>query len=639
MGVKRRPARESRTIDDVFVREVQRRLEADKPVRRTLPDGGRLHIDRPLPFLAVYRRPPRDPDQGTDRLVTTEASYLVFSGSAGRAEELTRLLRGVVPALAKRNGACLVLGLWSGEATATPELSRGDATPAFRLFAPAREDLGGFLDHVGSLLSRIRIRGQRARVETTRHRWPRRGRLPALELDDAATVDLLGLEVGPIFRDAATGEVYPLLLRELRRALSGALRRAFFEYARTQTLHGATHYHMLGRRAVVKAVWQVDQGLARIADSFDVLLQVTPVNVTEAWRDFERGRFGRAPVFHYRPSPVDPLLLKRKLYEVPLERVEDPALSLIFRQKLDELDRQITLLQDINTPRFVHGSLQLFGDVDADLVSLATELLDALPPRSREDSRNGRLDAAAFADVARAEVAFYRHQWPDVSIDVQIRDDVGSGLMVSRGTLLIGTRSSIPKARAEALLQHEVGTHLLTYFNGRAQPFRQLYSGLAGYEAMQEGLAVLAEYLVGGLSRPRLRLLAARVIATQHMVRGGSFVDTFNLLNAEYGFSRPTAFTVAMRIFRGAGLTKDVVYLRGLRDVLAYLRSGGDLQPLFMGKIAVEHVPVINELRWRGVLRASPLTPRYLEREDVRVRLAAVRKGLGVLDLVRRSHQ
>mgnify|MGYP006206793197 CR=1 FL=1 len=36
---------------------------------------------------------------------------------------------------------------------------------------------------------------------------------------------LLGLEVPPIYRDPVSGEVYPLLLRRLRRALSKALRR------------------------------------------------------------------------------------------------------------------------------------------------------------------------------------------------------------------------------------------------------------------------------------------------------------------------------------------------------------------------------------------------------------------------------
>ncbi|TFH66327.1 MAG: flavohemoglobin expression-modulating QEGLA motif protein [Gemmatimonadales bacterium] len=456
----------------------------------------------------------------------------------------------------------------------------------------------------------------------------------------AMNYSVLGLEVDPVYRDPTTGDVYPLLLRELHRELSRAFRRAFFEFARKRAGQATKHFHMLGRQAVVKAVWGVDRGLATVADSFDMLLQLTPVNAAEAWRGFQRSRYQRAPVFRYRPLPVDPLILKRKLYGVPLERVEDPALESIFSEKLDELDRQITLMLDLNTERFVHGSIQLFGKPDGALLDLAHEILDRFPPRTRESSRNAtRLDAADFARLAREELGFYQQQWPEVRAEVEVRADIASGLMVSRGKLLIGSGSQIPKARVDALLQHEVGTHLVTYYNGRAQPFRQLYSGLAGYEALQEGLAVLSEYLVGGLSRPRLRLLAARVITAQLMIDGATFVDTFRQLNKGYGFEQKTAFTLAMRIYRGGGLTKDAIYLRGLREVLSYLKAGGKLEPLYVGKIALVHVPVIDELRWRGVLRQSPLVPRYLQRPDTAGRLEGLRRGANILDLTQKGQQ
>jgi hypothetical protein len=115
---------------------------------------------------------------------------------------------------------------------------------------------------------------------------------------------------------------------------------------------------------------------------------------------------------------------------------------------------------------------------------------------------------------------------------------------------------------------------VLTYFNGRAQPFRQLYSGLAGYEELQEGLAVLSEYLAGGFSRPRLRLLAARVIAVRRLIEGASFLETFRELDRQYEFSRYTAFTVTMRVYRAGGLTKDACYFKGLLRLLeALLRA------------------------------------------------------------------
>ena len=44
-------------ISDSLVKSVCRRLRRNLRVRRTLPGNGRLHIDRQLPFLCVYRRP------------------------------------------------------------------------------------------------------------------------------------------------------------------------------------------------------------------------------------------------------------------------------------------------------------------------------------------------------------------------------------------------------------------------------------------------------------------------------------------------------------------------------------------------------------------------------------------------------
>ena len=394
------------------------------------------------------------------------------------------------------------------------------------------------------------------------------------------------------------GELYPLILRALRRGLSLALRRTFYEFMRKHTTHRPRHYQVLGRRAVVKAVWEVDRQLAEVSESFDFLLAVTPTNAEQAWRDFERNRYAVTPAFQYRPLPADPLALKRRLYSTPIERVEDPALSLLLRQKQDELDRQITMLIDANTRRFVHGSLQLYGGVEDDLKELADQLIERLPPRTREDSKSGHVDAVVFAKRAEEEIAYYRQRWPDLDARVHLREDLGGSLMVSRGSLLVGRQARIPASRVEPLLQHEIGTHVVTYHNGRAQPFRQLCSGLAAYEAFQEGLAVLAEFLVGGLSRPRLRLLAARVIAIRHMIAGATFVDTYRELDGRYGFDRRTAFTVTMRTFRGGGLTKDAVYLRGLCQILKYLSDDGEFGPLLVGKIASDHISIVRELQW-----------------------------------------
>jgi len=428
------------------------------------------------------------------------------------------------------------------------------------------------------------------------------------------------------------------VLRDMRRSLTLALRRTFFEFAAEHTTHQPPHFHAMGRRAVVKAVLDSDRHLADVSKRFDLLLMITPLNGEAAWHEFKRNRYGREPGFHYRPLPADPVVLKRAVFRAPVERIEDPALARVFREKQAELDRQVTMLQDRNTPHFLQASIQLFGDVEDALHDLALDILAEIQPRSREAAAGRRLSPSEFADRAREEIRSLRRRLPSLDAKVEIRSDI-AGLMVSRGNLLISQRTAIPAGRVEAVLQHEVGTHVLTYHNGKAQRLRLLAMGLAGYDELQEGLAVLAEYLVGGLSRPRLRLLAGRVVAARCLLDGASFLETFLALHRTHGFAKDISFSVAMRTHRGGGLTKDALYLRGLRQILAYLHQGGELEPLWVGKIAAHHIPIVRELQWRGVIQPAPLTPRYLEQPGPRARLEQLRQGVSVLDLCKRSRR
>src|SRR4029078_9387992 len=102
-----------------------------------------------------------------------------------------------------------------------------------------------------------------------------------------------------------------------------------------------------------------------------------------------------------------------------------------------------------------------------------------------------------------------------------------SELMVSFARLLIPEAAAIRADRVEPLLHHEVGTHVVTYQNGARQPLTLLALGLPGCDETQEALAVLAEYVVGGLDPRRLRVLAARVVAVDRMLDGAGFLEIF----------------------------------------------------------------------------------------------------------------
>jgi uncharacterized protein (TIGR02421 family) len=199
---------------------------------------------------------------------------------------------------------------------------------------------------------------------------------------------------------------------------------------------------------------------------------------------------------------------------------------------------------------------------------------------------------------------------------------------------MIGADTVMPRRRLDALLAHEVGVHLLTYFNGSAQGLTIFRSGLAGYEGVQEGLGVFAEWASGGLTRTRLRLLAGRVVAVDAMQRGATFIDVHRTLTRDHGFSSPGAFGIAARVFRSGGLAKDAIYLQGFRAVMEIVAQGASLAPFWLGKIAVAHVPAIEELLQRGLVQAPRFTPLFLTEKGAGEKIAALHGSTGLSAIV-----
>jgi uncharacterized protein (TIGR02421 family) len=373
----------------------------------------------------------------------------------------------------------------------------------------------------------------------------------------------------------------------------------------------------------------IDVRLTEIERSLDLLLNVTPLNAAEAWTDFERSDFGTAPTLRLRPLEFDPDLVRRDLYNLEIEAVTDPALHTLFRAKRDEIARQVTALEDRDTSRFVYGSLQLYGAVAAPLVRSAEELLAIIPPQAPSSQT---VTASAFADAARAEMDRYREEYPDFPANLDVRADV-SDLMVSFGRLLIPETAAFRADRVEPLLHHEIGTHVVTFLNGARQPLTLLTIGLPGYDETQEGLAVLAEYLTGGLDPRRLRVLAARVIAVEKMLDGQGFLEIFECLRSDYSIPTRTAWSIATRVVVGGGSAKDAIYLRGIARILDALADGSTLDTLLVGKLALDHIPLVQDLLDRGVLQPAWVRPRWLDVPGAQERLDRLRAGATVIDL------
>lgn len=574
-------------------------IKAKEPFHVQIPDVGKLVFSKIVPCIFIYRPQVGAKDKMLSNLAKSQlASIIIQQNNA----DVVTLLRKIAGAIQEQFGSCLFVEVWSGLPDQTTDVS---ILVGQKGILPLAEYMHKNLQtEAQDIVSEIQ------KLKELPHP-PGCDRILSLKESLDKSIYLIGMSVRKSYQ-LSNGDYLPILLRHYRESLGKILLRVFFEYVRLFTDQNPATFRFNLRKEITPNVFDIDKALTTESQRFDFLLLVTPVNVPEAWESFRKSRFSKTPVFQYRPMPIDPDLVKRNLYNLRIEDIYDPTIAYLFRDKRRELDEMMSMLADRNTEDFMHGSLQVFGNVSDNLLQIAQSILTVIAHNTVPTSRaEKKINAKEFAQLAREEIAYLSSQAPDFHTTVRVRSDI-SGVMVNRGVLNIGADYQISPERAPALIQHEVGTHIATYFNGKAQPLQLFSLGVPGYEQLQEGLAVFAEYLIGGLSNQRLRILAGRVIAVRNMLMGHSFMDTFALLMEDYLFGEEMSFNITMRVYRGGGLTKDALYLQGLIELISYIKKGQDLKLLTVGKIREDYIPIIQDLIQRGYMNMPVITPRYL---------------------------
>ena len=145
---------------------------------------------------------------------------------------------------------------------------------------------------------------------------------------------------------------------------------------------------------------------------------------------------------------------------------------------------------------------------------------------------------------------------------------------------------------------------MLTTVNGQAQPLDMFVLGFAGYTRTQEGLAAYnVESQHPELFHRPARFWSRNAIAVD-TARTASFREVFEYMK-ELRFNDHFSFGVAAKVKRGlidtsqhGGFTKDYVYLAGRRDVINHVATGGKLSDLYIGKILLSDLPLLQDQAW-----------------------------------------
>jgi hypothetical protein len=288
----------------------------------------------------------------------------------------------------------------------------------------------------------------------------------------------------------------------------------------------------------------------------------------------------------------------------------------LYRDKLDELELDLMLLDALGRPRSVrtlaarrYGTGSRAVPTEHGEVALATcarVLLDRVEPLSEPKEVPADGSADSLGNLVRALAT-------SIGLDIEVRVEprLASGAAAGEHTVFLASRR-FGRVEAERLAIHEVLGHLVAAHNGRKQALRIFEWGTADSFADQEGVSLYLEAKHGVMDAVRMRVLAGRVVATDMMHGGASFSDTAYTLRRAERFSPAEAIGIAERAYRGGGVARDAAYLWGYLRVHLAIGSGAvTLDELRAGRLSVSAVPAMRALAAAGYGSTALLRPNF----------------------------
>jgi uncharacterized protein (TIGR02421 family) len=417
---------------------------------------------------------------------------------------------------------------------------------------------------------------------------------------------VLATEIKKVYCDELTGDIYPKIIKELQQQLKIAIlnNANMFSQKLGNWRHNSS-LKLLGKN-VDDNLLKVDKRLHSLLKNFELLATVNPSNTVVEKNKFFKNKFTKTPVFNYNPVKVNAYSLKQDLLSLPIQDIQDISIRSLYESVVNSYFDKIDMVRTLNSPKFLYNSLRYFGRPSKTDLQNASYLL-LLPDIPGEAKKEPVYDAVKAMQVFKTALDEY-----GIKAKIELSNMVISQVMVlnSKRTIYFQPKATFKRKELQALIEHEIGIHMVTTMNSNIQQLKLFNVGLPVNTLTQEGLAILAEYLSGNLTLRRLKKFALRALVVDMMCSGADFIESFNVLRNEYDLDPNEAFNLTTRIFRGGGFTKDYLYLAGFVKVLRFWEDHHDLSPLLVGKTSLQYYSTIEEMIGREMV--TP--PQYITR-------------------------
>lgn len=353
----------------------------------------------------------------------------------------------------------------------------------------------------------------------------------------------------------------------------------------------------------------------------------------DKYEAFKGSNWKRLPKIEYSQGTFDydPEKKKAELREIELDAKrllsERDPIADIIEASAREYRLLVEMLEARGTKRFHELSRQLYGSASDTLADGTTLVRDVAHDMygiltQLDDSLLGPIPAKNI--TAEQAVEILNTRLTDVFGDGTVRVILDDGIVADAAA-----GSDYVKVRKGAMFSsedlrilevHEGWAHVGTSLNGQKQPVaRWLSKGPPRTAATQEGLAALLEILTFASYPGRAHRLNNRVLAVDKAEDGANFFEVFEWFRTE-GYDEESCFWASARVFRGgvidggAPFTKDIVYMKGIVSNYNFLHAAIAkgrpelIRWLFVGKVALEDIPVLASRAHEGIVRA----PRYV---------------------------
>jgi uncharacterized protein (TIGR02421 family) len=338
----------------------------------------------------------------------------------------------------------------------------------------------------------------------------------------------------------------------------------------------------------MKKMFDIDQKIK-------ILKYVNPRNLVEQKTLF-LNHLEFSPRFFYKECDLDFEAIRNEMRKIPRE--VDHFLFPLYRKKLENIENKVSLLESINTVNFNNFSKKTFVGVSAQNYRDATDFLQnnlkkTLPDESKELSAEDTI-VIMNKFLEKRKLGHWKIKF--------IEDSVADIQITKRNSILIKKGVKFRENRIQAIIVHEIGTHVFRLENGKRQKFRIFERGTANYLRTEEGMAIYNQNLLN-LNLGQKFCMPALHIVSIYMASKMSFCDLFHFLKNTFSIDDDSAWHLCVKAKRGycdtaqkGAFTKDALYFLGNSDVEKYIKKGGEIKDLYIGKIAIEDLPIVQKI-------------------------------------------